>query len=232
MLLIAAGVTYRVIESGLPNIRANPIILPKPLSKIPMNIGLWSGEDVNLATTTQEYIKSNFGDDYVSRRYTNTADGSRADLYVVYCSSYPGGLLGHRPNVCFPAHGYLQDGTTRAQIETRSGQAIECLSQQFHTPGSEYQRVSVLSFYVLDGQPTADERDFSGILDRRPNISGNPARYVAQVQISSVSEEVTTRAAQDLVDTILTFLPDAQGCQRAATSLTQPDEGLGAGADR
>jgi hypothetical protein len=227
-LLIGAGIAYRVIESGLPDIWNNPITLPMPLSKVPMRIDPWTGEDVELATTTREYIKSRFGDDYVNRRYMNE-EGLRADVYIVYCSSYPSGLLGHRPGVCFPANGYIQEGTAKTQIETRSGQLIECLSQQFHKDG---QRVSVLSFYVLNGVPTAEERDFSGILGRLPNISGNPARYVAQVQISAGSEEVTKRAARDLVDKILTYLPDAQGCQQAAASLTQEDAGLGGGADR
>jgi len=75
--------------------------------------------------------------------------------------------------------------------------------------------VFVLSFYVLNGQVTLRERDFSGFLDRTPNISGNPARYVAQVQISSAFEPSAIAAARDLVDTILTFLPDRHGYVQA-----------------
>ncbi len=100
---------------------------------------------------------------------------------------------------------------------------MKCLSHKFHKAPPEYREVFVLSFYVLNGQITLRERDFSGILDRTPNISGNPARYVAQVQISSVSEPWATLAAQDLVDTILTFLPDRDGRVKAAASFGSTD---------
>ncbi len=73
----------------------------------------------------------------------------------------------------------------------------------------------VLNFYVLNGQLTADENDFSGIFGRRPNIAGDPARYVAQVQISSVLEYSIREAAKDMTDLILDFLPDWNGTVRA-----------------
>jgi hypothetical protein len=76
--------------------------------------------------------------------------------------------------------------------------------------------VCVLSFYVLNGRITLSERRFSGFLDRTPNVSGDPARYVAQVQISSPFEQSTRLAARELVDTLLTFLPDRQAGVEAA----------------
>jgi len=224
MLLLGAGIVYRVAASGLQRIRDKPVKLPVPfLSAIPMEVGLWTGQERDLPSTTKEYMTDNFADDFVSRRYVNRAEGAWADVYVVYCSTYPSGLLGHRPDVCFPAHGWVRDQTTETEITTRSGQKIRCLSHQFHRSPPEYGQVSVLSFYVLNGQVTLRERDFSGFLDRTPNISGNPARYVAQVQISSMFEPSARAAARDLVDTILTFLPDQRGNVRAAPLFSQSD---------
>jgi hypothetical protein len=74
----------------------------------------------------------------------------------------------------------------------------------------------VLNFYILNGQITADEDDFSGPLGRRPNLARDPARYVAQVQISSVLENSVRTAAADMTDRILEFLPDKDGRVRAA----------------
>lgn len=231
VLLIGAGVVYRVAASGLQKIRDNPIVLAAPLSTIPMRINSWTGLDEALPTTTEEYMKANFADDFVSRRYTSAAEGAVAGVYVVYCSSYPSGLLGHRPDVCFPANGWIRDSTTETEITTRSGEKIPCLSHQFHKAAPADRRVFVLSFYILNGQIRLDERDFSGFWGRTPNISGNPARYVAQVQISSVSEQWARLAARDLVDTILTFLPDRQGLQ-AASSFTPTDASQETHADR
>jgi len=232
VLLIGAGVAYRVAASRLQRIRDNPVALPMPLSTIPMWIEAWTGQEMTIPSTTEEYMKENFADDYVSRRYTNAEKGAGADVYVVYCSSYPSGLLGHRPDVCFPAHGWIRDHTTPTEITTCSGQVVKCLSHQFHKSAPAYGQVFILSFYVLNGQITLRERDFSGVFDRTPNISGNPARYVAQVQISSVSENSARLAARDLVDTILTFLPDRHGHVKAAASYSPADPNQGADASR
>jgi len=63
----------------------------------------------------------------------------------------------------------------------------------------------------LNGQITTDESDFSSPLGRRPNIAGDPARYVAQVQISSVVENSIRTAAKEITDLILDYLPDEKG---------------------
>lgn len=232
VLLVGGGVAYRVAAAGLERIRDNPVMLPVPLGRIPLEIGSWTGREAPIESTTEEYMRANFADDYISRQYTSRAEGSVADVYVVYCSTYPMGLLGHKPDVCFPAHGWIHDRTTETELTTRSGQKIPCLSHQFHKAPPAYGRVSVLSFYVLNGQITLHERDFSGFLDRTPNISGNPARYVAQVQISSAFEPYVMAAARDVVDTILTFLPDRHGTVKAALPVSQSGAGQDSGISR
>ena len=79
-----------------------------------------------------------------------------------------------------------------------------------------------LSFWVLNGQITLSEDEFSGLFGRRPNISGDPARYVAQVQISSALEHSARSAASDVIDTLLTFLPDRNGEVRVESKTTLP----------
>jgi len=83
-----------------------------------------------------------------------------------------------------------------------------------------YEQIVVLNFYILNGQITTDEKDFSGLLDRRPNIAGDPARYVAQVQVSSVLENSIITAAKEMADVILDFLPDKNGIVRATEYVT------------
>jgi hypothetical protein len=217
LLLIGAGIAYRAAASGLRRIRDNPVALPVPLSAIPMHIGDWKGQNVSLPSTTEDYIRTNFADDYVSRLYVNTVEGIKADIYVVYCCTYPSGLLGHKPDVCYPSNGWTHDSTTPMEITSRLGQKIPCLMHEFHRTRPVYEQASVLSFYVLNGEITLREREFSGFFDRRPNISGNPARYVAQVQVSSGFDRAAQSAAADLVDTILTFLPDRHGRVKAAS---------------
>jgi EpsI family protein len=193
-----------------------PINLPVPLSAFPSQVGNWVGKDLPIPATTREYMEKNFADDFFSRRYVNSADKTWVDVYVVYCSTRPGGILGHRPSVCYPAHGWLHESTETSQFTSRAGWQISCLIHRFHKPAPAYDQTVVLNFYILNGQITVNENDFSGLLGRRPNIAGDPARYVAQVQISSVLENSIRAAAQEMTDLILSFLPDQNGRVRAA----------------
>jgi len=215
LLLVSAGVTYRVMASHFKYVSNSPIRLPVPLSAFPTKIGNWVGSDLPIPTTTKEYMEKNFADDFFSRRYVNAAANAWADVYFVYCSSRPGGILGHQPRVCYPAHGWIHDSTETSQFTSRIGQQVRCLIHRFHKPAPVYEQTVVLNFYILNGQVTADEKDFSGLLGRRPNIAGDPARYVAQVQISSVLENSIRTAAKDMTDLILDFIPDKDGKVRA-----------------
>ncbi|MFH1717496.1 MAG: hypothetical protein ABIF19_09120, partial [Planctomycetota bacterium] len=65
------------------------------------------------------------------------------------------------------------------------------------------------------GRITSDERVFSGVGWRTPNIEGDPARYVAQVQVSSRLENSVRAAAKEMAELILDFFPDSSGRVRA-----------------
>jgi len=215
VLLILSGVAYRVLASRLQFIVDKPVNLPVPLSAFPSEIGNWVGTDLAIPATAREYMEKNFADDFFSRRYINSINKAWTDVYVVYCSSRPGGILGHQPRVCYPGFGWIHDDTEPAYFVTQAGRHIPCLMHRFHKPAPTYEETFVLNFYILNGQITTDERTFSSPLGRRPNISGDPARYVAQVQISSVLENSIRAAAQEITDLILDFLPDMYGRIRA-----------------
>ncbi len=215
VLLISAGITYRVLASSLERITEKPIKLPVPLSDFPLQIGAWSGQDLDIPSTTLEYMKTNFADDYFSRRYTNTVTNEVADVYVVYCSSRPGGILGHRPRVCYRGYGWVHDETQTEQFFSHGGRQITYLIHRFHMPAPMNNQKVVMNFYILNGRLTANEKDFSGLFGRRLNIAGDLARYVAQVQISSVLENSVRLMAKDIVDLILDYLPNQDGNVRA-----------------
>ena len=97
------------------------------------------------------------------------------------------------------------------EVISNSGRAIPCLIHYFHMPTPSYEERVVLNFYIVNGQLTNDESGFSGIGWRTPNITGNAARYVAQVQISSVLENSIREAAKDMTELVLDFFPDENG---------------------
>jgi EpsI family protein len=214
VLLVSAGMTYRILASGLERLVSRTIKLPVPMSAFPSQIGNWSGKDLPIPNTTKEYMERNFADDYFSRQYINSGTGARVGVYVVYCSSQPGGIVGHKPQVCYPGNGWIHDGTETEEFISPAGQKIPYLIHRFHKPTSMTNQV-VLNFYVLNGKPTAEEKDFSGLFGLRLNFAGDPARYVAQVQISSVLDNSVRTMAKDVVDLILDYLPDQDGKVRA-----------------
>ncbi len=208
VLLVSAGMTYRILASGIEHTLSRTIKLPVPMSAFPLQIGNWSGEDLSIPNTTKEYMEKNFADDYFSRQYVNSVTSARVNVYVVYCSSRPGGILGHRPRKCYPGFGWTHDGTETEQFTSRAGKEIPYLIHRFHKSTNQ---AVVLNFYVLNGKLTADEKDFSGLFGPRLNFAGDLAKYVAQVQISSEVEESVRVMAQDVVDLILDYLPDQSG---------------------
>ena len=218
-VLLSAGITYRLLASRLKLVVDTPVKLHIPLSTFSTKIGNWVGTDLTIPTTTKEYMERNFADDYLSRRYINSVTQAWADVYVVYCSSKPGGILGHQPRVCYPAHGWIYDGTELSQFTSQNKQQIPCLIQRFHKPAPGYEQIVVLSFYILNGRITTNEDDFSNLLGRRPNIAGDPARYVAHIQISSILESSIRQSAEDMTDLILDYLPDRDGQVRAEAGI-------------
>jgi len=218
-LIIFAGVAYRVLASKLAYVISSPVELPIPLSDFPTKVGNWVGEPLLIPSTTIDYMRGHFADDFFSRRYTNIVKDAWVDMYVVYCSSQPGGMLGHQPLVCYPAHGWIRDSTEQSQFRLLSGRQIPCLIHRFHRPSPWHDQTIVLNFYIVNGQITTDDNLFSGPLGRRPNIAGDPARYVAQVQISSTLESSIRAAARDMTDSILEFFPDSDGKVKATESI-------------
>jgi len=216
LLLVSAGIAYRVPAHRLKLLGDEPVVLSVPLRNFPKQFGNWAGSDINIPATTREYMERNFADDFFSRRYVNSSDKIWADIYVVYCSSRPGGILGHMPSVCYPAHGWLPKSSETSRFTTQYGRQIECLVQKFRQPAPSLDEVVVLSFYVRNGQITANEGDFSGLFGRKFNFARDPSRYVAQVQISSVLESSVRKAAQDVTDLVIDFLPDENGKVRSA----------------
>jgi EpsI family protein len=220
VVLVASGLGYRVVAAHLDRL-GKAIRLPVPLANIPMEVGPWRGEDVPMS---QAVLKVAGNDDYVNRRYMNEAAGAWVNLYVAY-SGDPRTMLGHRPQVCYPAAGWQHEYTTRIEITSPQGTVVPCLLHRFHMAGQAAGSVVVLNFYVLNGKMTDDEGTFSGAAWRLPNISGNIARYVTQVQISSVLEKSVRDAAADFVDVVLKYLPEVEGVVAAAKEVAEQSGG-------
>ena len=215
VLLVFSGIAYRSVAGHLRGITESPITLPVALREFPLEVGQWSGREIPIPLNVQK-IAGN--DDFLSRLYVNPATSQWANIYVAY-TARPRTMLGHRPQVCYPAHGWIHDRTDHKKVISRRGLEIPCLLHWFHRPAPNYEEMLVLNFYIVNGRLTDNESVFSGLGWRTPNIAGNAARYVAQVQVSSILENSARSAAEDFTDSILDYFPDEQGTVRAAGRL-------------
>ncbi len=211
LLLILSGAAYRVLAARLELVAQNPIELPVPLSRFPIQTGGWSGKDVPIPPNIQRVAGN---DAFLNRLYIDESGNRWANLYIAY-SAKPRNMLGHRPQVCYVGGGWVHDGTDRAEVLSVFGRRIPCLIHRFHTPAPDRKEVVVLNFYIANGQLTNDESSFSGVSWRTPNIAGDAARYVAQVQISSVTESAVRSVAREMTELIVDFFPDKNGIVRA-----------------
>lgn len=203
LVLGAAGGYYRHAAANLDAIAQIRLLPPIPLGNFPMTLGLWQGREVPISETV---LRVAGNDDHLSRFYVNPQANMGASLYVGYTAE-PRRMLGHRPEVCYVGSGWIHDYTHPATVRTDAGNEIECLIHRFYRTGLAYEEVFVLNYYVLNGELTTDHTAFDGLRWRRPKQAGGHLAYVAQIQISSTSEQAVRSLAREVVDPIMSYMP-------------------------
>ncbi|HOB75121.1 MAG TPA: EpsI family protein [Phycisphaerae bacterium] len=189
VILLAGGVGQRWLEHRLAEADAAPVKLDRPLATLPLEIGSWRGVDLPM---NQRLVDFAGCDDYINRRYRAEGSSESVELYVAYAAR-PARMLSHRPQVCYPAHGWTPRDVRRERIELPDGRGFDCLVQHFTRQQPDREAAIVLSYYVLRGKHVTDWTEFWGPKWRRPNLSRDPHFYVAQVQVS-----VTRKGASSL----------------------------------
>lgn len=202
-ILAVSSVAYRVLWRKMKSSLAVPVKLPMPLVSIPLTVGHWQGENVKLSETV---LKIAGNDDFLSRIYTQLDKRSGVYIYVAF-SGRPRYMRGHQPLVCYPNAGYQIESSRQTQVTTTGNLPIPCMVHHFKRVYPTSDNVVVLNYYIVNGKLAMDEKSFSGLGFRSPNLQGDLARYVAQIQISSQSETTVLKAAAELSDTILRFFP-------------------------
>ena len=202
-VLVSAGWYYRVLAEKYEAISMMPLLPSIPLDNFPLILGGWNGRDVPISETV---LKVAGNDDYLSRFYLNSHAQAGASLYVGYTAE-PRRMLGHRPQICYVGSGWVHDDSKPVVLRTATGNDLECLIHRFYRPGLAYEEVFVLNYYVVNGVITTDHTSFDGLRWRRPKQAGGRLEYVAQIQISSSSEQAVRLLAQEIADPIMDYMP-------------------------
>ncbi len=197
VVLLGGGLGQRWLDRLLVAADAVPVALARPLSSLPMQIGPWRGTDVPMSRRVIEVAGN---DDQVYRRYVNEETREVVDFYLAFAAR-PAKMLSHRPQVCYPAHGWAPAGEPRGdRVTTADGTAIECLIHRFARQQPTAEAVVVLNYYIIGGRYATEWTEFWGPRWRLPNLSRDPTVYVAQVQVTcGMSDGSRNASAEDLV---------------------------------
>jgi EpsI family protein len=205
--LVGSGLVYRHFADRWNRMLAQPVKLPRPLAEFPMQVGPWQGRDVEMSEAVKK-IAGN--DDYISRAYVNPRTGQAVNLYVAF-SGRPRNMRGHRPQVCYKGAGWNNTESVPVAVDLADGRRMEAMMHRFDRVTPSRQTVAVLNYYVVNGQMTLTEEAFTGLGFRTPNLSGDLARYVAQVQISAEQDSAILAAARELCGPLGRFFPRGAG---------------------
>lgn len=199
LILVVSGYFYRVLTDKFEKQLANSVSLEVPLKNFPFAVNGWEGEDSPLP---EGIIAAAGNDDHLNRIYRHREGNKSANLYVAF-SGRPRNMLGHQPEICYPANGWVHVESYPLQIGLETGEELPCLVHKFDKGSGR--GIYVLNFYIINGIASNDDEGFSGLNWRTPNIDGDLANYVSQIQISSRYENSVITAAEDFGDSLLVF---------------------------
>ena len=195
---------YRYEAAAVGAVLAGKLPLKRPLNELPLTLGPWKGKEVPLDASI---VKVAAADDHLSRWYYNRNTGDAVRVYVPYYGN-PRTMVGHYPDVCYPAVGWsrllsrVEDVRYRSQHE----KTVPVIFYRFRRGAS---RVAVISFYIVGGEYTADRR----VAERASHkaINRENTNYLAQMQLTFAGDPSPQYVLRVTSDFLGAFLPALEG---------------------
>jgi EpsI family protein len=228
-LLFVSGGAYRLL-AGYLNRPTDGVPMPRgTLAKaFPMQIGGWQGKEKPVEEAVVEQAAC---DDYISRTYVRGTEA--VQLWIAY-GVRARDLMPHRPEVCYPGNGYTLEDTRPVELPVGGGPPLECRTYQFSRGGFGAGLLTVLNYYIVDGQYSPDVS-----LLRSKALGGSAGiRYMAQVQIvasgggggaSGAASRSVQAFAADAARAIRGLMPDAAKAQPPVAAGLAPRNTEGSG---
>lgn len=180
-ITIASGVGYRIVAAQLDTALNTAVTPARPLATLPLRIGHWHGTDVALEPGIRQI--PGFDDEHVNRQYEHAGTGRTATVFVGF-TGRPRTRLGHRPDVCYAAHGWHQDAEEPIVLRVAPGRKIPAVVYDFSSPGLSHGKRVVLAVYLVNGAYRSDPEAYSRRAFHDPLVTESGAPYVARLQVS------------------------------------------------
>lgn len=186
LITIASGVGYRIVAAQLDTALNTAIAPVRSLSTLPLHFEHWRGTDIPLEAGIRQI--PGFDDAYVNRRYEHEGTGRSVTVFVGF-TGRPRTRLGHRPDVCYAAHGWHQDAEQPIPVSAGAGRKIPAVVYDFSAPGLSNRKQVVLAVYLVNGTYRSDPEDYTRRAFHDPLVSEGGAPYVARLQISLMASK-------------------------------------------
>ena len=194
-LMLFFGFMYRVVAAKLDApVDATPIS-PDALTRFPMQIGDWTGEDVPM---DEAIARATDTDARLNRRYTRRG-GFESITFYIASGVKARDLMPHRPEVCYTGAGWTLMDQRVATLPLSNSTTLPCNIMQFSRGVLSAQEVVVLDYYLVDGQYCPDV----SLLRWKAVCGFGTIRYVAQIQI--VAPITATFNADAAIETLRGF---------------------------
>lgn len=210
-LLVLAGAGQRLADGRIDATLRQVAELRQPLSTLPLTVGDWLGEEAPLPEMMAAV--QSFDDLFINRVYRRANSNGSISVFVGYVGR-PRARLGHRPDVCYAAHGWTEMAEERHEARSASGQRVPCTLQRFSRPDEFGPVVLVLSAYLSNGryvEEPSERRDWNS---RSAALFGERPAYLTRVQIAlpqGVDPAADVAALQDflglLADAVSGIMP-------------------------
>lgn len=181
VLLLAGGVAYRALAGHVGAALANYSPLDRPLSTLPLTLGEWEGRDIAFDPAVLRV--ASFDDEYVNRVYVHRARGASVSVFVGYVGR-PRRTVGHRPEVCYAAHGWNEVSQSVLTLDATSGQSLPAVLYEFEHPQRITAPLPVLATYLINGRYFRHPHEFQRWHVRNPGLLGERPGYLTRIQVT------------------------------------------------
>ncbi len=181
VLLAGSGVGYRVLAGRLSHSDDDVRIIRGSLDRqFPLQLEDWTGKNAPLE---ENLIRATNADDYLNRFYTRRAGTETVGLFISY-GKKARDLMPHRPEVCYPGAGWIMKDKTQTRLTLKDGSSLDCFIFRFSRSGLDQETVTVLNYYIADGQFCPD----LSFLRSKTWRGSAGIRHTAQIQITFFSD--------------------------------------------
>lgn len=216
-VLAVSGFGYRLVAAKLTEAHGAMVLPAGALAKLPLQLGEWQGRDDPL---DEEVIRRTDTDDHINRSYARRGGSEAVSLFVGYGARLRD-LMPHRPEVCYPGAGWSLDHIEQTTVTTDQGDELPCRILTFYQSGMEAAHVTVLNYYLVDGQYCGD----ASLLRSKAWRFRVDASYMAQVQVACFASTFQQRCKELVRDFAGASAPGLRDCLTSAAAEAVPPVG-------